>query len=138
MQTKHTFMQETIFDPLRKKHVTLTPEEEVRQFFIKWLNTNRGYPYQLMASEYFIRLNKKQFRCDIVAFDRSIKPILLVECKAPDVEINNLVVEQVIRYNMVLNVATIVITNGKVTYAFGYNAEKQTYERLSDIPAYKK
>ena len=91
-----------------------------------------------MASEYFIRLNKKQFRCDIVAFDRSIKPILLVECKAPDVEINNLVVEQVIRYNMVLNVATIVITNGKVTYAFGYNAEKQTYEHLSDIPAYKK
>lgn len=131
-------MQETIFDPLRKKHVTLTPEEEVRQFFIKWLNTNRGYPYLLMASEYFIRLNKKQFRCDIVAFDRSIKPILLVECKAPDVEINNLVVEQVIRYNMVLNVATIVITNGKVTYAFGYNAEKQAYEQLSDIPAYKK
>lgn len=131
-------MQKTIFDPLRKKHVTLTPEEEVRQFFIKWLNTDRGYPYQLMASEYFIRLNKKQFRCDIVAFDRSIKPILLVECKAPDVEINNLVVEQVIRYNMVLNVATIVITNGKVTYAFGYNAEKQAYEQLSDIPAYKK
>lgn len=131
-------MQETIFDPLRKKHVTLTPEEEVRQFFIKWLNKDRGYPYQLMASEYFIRLNKKQFRCDIVAFDRSIKPILLVECKAPDVEINNLVVEQVIRYNMVLNVATIVITNGKVTYAFGYNAEKQAYEQLSDIPAYKK
>lgn len=138
MQTKHSFMQETIFDPLRKKHVTLTPEEQVRQFFIKWLNTDRGYPYQLMASEYFIRLNKKQFRCDIVAFDRSIKPILLVECKAPDVEINNLVVEQVIRYNMVLNVATIVITNGKVTYAFGYNAEKQAYEQLSDIPAYKK
>ena len=131
-------MQEPIFDPLRKKHVTLTPEEEVRQFFIKWLNKDRGYPYQLMASEYFIRLNKKQFRCDIVAFDRSIKPILLVECKAPDVEINNLVVEQVIRYNMVLNVATIVITNGKVTYAFGYNAEKQAYEHLSDIPAYKK
>lgn len=131
-------MQETIFDPLRKKHVALTPEEKVRQFFIKWLNNVKGYPLELMASEYSIKFNKMNYRCDIVAFNKALEPILLVECKAPNVEINNSVVDQVIRYNMVLKVPLIVTTNGTVTYACGYNTQKQSYEFLSDIPAYTK
>ncbi len=131
-------MQETIFDPLRKKHVALTPEEQVRQYFIKWLNSEKGYPLNLMASEYFIKFNKMQYRCDIVAFDKTLKPILLVECKAPNVELTNKVIEQVIRYNMALKVETIIITNGLTTYVCGYNAQKRAYEYLIDIPAYKK
>ncbi|MDO4735434.1 MAG: type I restriction enzyme HsdR N-terminal domain-containing protein [Bacteroidia bacterium] len=130
-------MQETIFDPLRKKHVALTPEESVRQYFIKWLHSTKGYPMELMASEYTIKFNKMNYRCDIVAFNKKIEPILLVECKAPNVEINNSVIDQVIRYNMVLKVPLIIITNGAVTYACGYNCQQQSYQYLTDIPEYK-
>ena len=74
-------MEGTVFDPLRKKHVSLTPEEQVRQHFIHWLNAEREYPLQLMASEYTIKLGNKSFRCDIVAFDNNLKPQIIVECK---------------------------------------------------------
>lgn len=129
-------MNRTVFDPLRRKNVALTPEEAVRQFFIEWLNKQRNWPLQLMASEYSIRFNRKSFRCDIVAFNRSLEPQIIVECKAPDVALDNQVLQQIVTYNMVLKVPHLVITNGKDTFVCSRNGETGKYEFKEDIPYY--
>lgn len=127
-------MEGTVFDPLRKKHVSLTPEEQVRQHFIHWLNAERGYPLQLMASEYTIKLGSKSFKCDIVAFDNNLKPQIIVECKAPQVKLSNTVLQQVLNYNLVLKVPHLVITNGESTCVCSYNSLIGRYEFAQDIP----
>lgn len=126
--------RETIFDPLRKKRVALTPEEQVRQYFIRWLNRERNYPLGLMMSEYTISYNKRSFRSDIVCFDRQMNPLVIVECKAPSVKLDNGVIEQITRYNMALSVKCLVITNGVATFVFGFDEEQHRYVSLEDIP----
>lgn len=128
--------REQVFDPLRKKYVALTPEERVRQSFIRWLNDARGYPLSLMASEYSIQLGKKDFRCDIVCFSSNLQPLLAVECKAPHVKLECEAAEQIRRYNMVLKVRYLVITNGVTTFAFELDPESGSYRYISDIPSY--
>lgn len=126
-----------IFDPLRKKRVALTPEERVRQFFIQWLNRERGYSLSLMMSEHTVKYDRKSFRCDIVCFGRDMQPLVVVECKAPEVALDNSVIEQVTRYNMALMVKYLVITNGLATYAFAYDGTKQKYNLIKDIPHFE-
>ena len=103
---------QTIFDPLRKKEVVLTPEEKVRQWCIGVLTQQLEVPVHLMMSEAGFRLGEKQFRADILIYDRRVSPLAVVECKRPEVELTRDVLDQVIRYNMVLNVPYIFITNG--------------------------
>lgn len=129
-------MENTVFDPLRKKHVALTPEESVRQFFIGWLHTERNWPLQLMASEYGIKLGRKSFRCDIVAFNRSLQPQVIVECKAPDVVLDRAVLDQITCYNLVLKVPHLVITNGNTTYVCSYDEGEGRYVFVEDVPFY--
>lgn len=131
-----TFMYSVVFDPLRKKQVALTPEERVRQFFINWLHSRRNWPLQLMASEYTIKFGRKSFRCDIVAFNRSLEPQIIVECKAPEVELGKAVLDQILTYNMVLKVPHLVITNGAQTYVCSYNDAAEKYVFVEDIPYY--
>ena len=125
-----------IFDPLRKKRVALTPEERVRQFFIQWLTQERGYPLTLMMSEHTITYNRRNYRCDIVCFGRDMHPLMVVECKSPDVKIDNAVIDQVTRYNMALKVKYVVVTNGLTTYAFAYDETLQKYGIIGDIPSF--
>lgn len=125
-----------IFDPLRKKRVALTPEERVRQFFIQWLTQERGYPLTLMMSEYTIAYNRRNYRCDIVCFGRDMHPLMVVECKSPDVKIDNAVIDQVTRYNMALKVKYVVVTNGLTTYAFAYDETLQKYGIIGEIPSF--
>ena len=125
-----------IFDPLRKKRVALTPEERVRQFFIQWLTQERGYPLTLMMSEYTIAYNTRNYRCDIVCFGRDMHPLMVVECKSPDVKIDNAVIDQVTRYNMALKVKYVVVTNGLTTYAFAYDETLQKYGIIGEIPSF--
>ena len=128
--------REQIFDPLRKKRVALTPEERVRQFFITWLNRERKYPLALMASEYTIKYNSARYRCDIVCFNRELQPLVIVECKSPDIKLGNHVAEQISRYNMVLRVKYLIITNGSETYFCRYDDMAGRYEFTDDIPFY--
>lgn len=107
---------QTIWDPLRKKEVALTPEERVRQWFIGVLSTEFGVPVHLMMSESSFKLGSKQFRADIVVYGRNAQPLAVVECKRPEVELKAEVLDQAIRYNMVLNVKYIIITNGTSTF----------------------
>jgi hypothetical protein len=110
-----------IFDPVRKQWVALTPEEWVRQHFLQYLLQVKNYPATLMAVEKEIDLWGLKKRCDIVVFDTSnTAPKLLVECKQPTVGLDEKVIDQVLRYNMNLQVSYIVITNGTHTAAFRY------------------
>ena len=129
-------MRETIFDPLRKRHVALTPEEQVRQYCSGGLNRERGYPLSLMASEYSIVYNKLNYRCDIVVFNRVLEPQIIVECKAASVKLTSSVLEQVLRYNLVLRVNTLVITNGLTTFAFVLDKNLGKYSAVGEIDFY--
>lgn len=106
----------TIWDPLRKKHVAMTPEEKVRQWFIGRLAEDIKVPLHMMMSEAGFKLGDKQFRADILVYDRQARPLVVVECKRPEVELTKEVLEQAVRYNMVLNVRYIIITNGLRTF----------------------
>ena len=79
--------KDTIWDILRKKYVLNTPEEWVRQHYIHYMVNILNYPYSLMASERLVKYNGLSKRCDIVAFSNQLKPILIVECKAPKIKI---------------------------------------------------
>ena len=130
--------QTVIWDPLRKKEVALTPEEEVRQWCIGVLNGSLGVPLHMMMSEASFKLGEKKFRADIIVYDRDLRPIVVVECKRPEVELSNDVLDQAIRYNMVLDVRYILITNGKRTIALvrRYEEGKVRYELTGTLPSY--
>jgi type I site-specific restriction endonuclease len=107
-----------IWDPLRKKSVRNTPEEAVRQWFISVLHEGMGVPEHMMGSEVAFRHGAKQYRADILVYDRSARPIMIVECKKPQVELDQEVVDQAIRYNNELDVRFMAITNGLKTFMF--------------------
>lgn len=101
-----------IFDSIRKKFVVLTPEEWVRQHFINYVITEKKYPASLISIERGHKLNTLQNRTDIVVHNKEGKPWLLVECKAPDINLTEAVFYQALRYHLKLNVDYIVVTNG--------------------------
>lgn len=123
----------TVFDPLRKKEVALTPEEQVRQAVIVWLNREQGIPLIRMQSEYPFTFNNLQYRADILVFDRNLNPEILVECKAPSVKIDQDVIEQIVRYTRVLKTKKIVVTNGTTTFFFSIDADGINYHQTATL-----
>ena len=115
--------RKTIWDPLRKKEVALTPEEQVGQWCIGVLNRQCAVPLHMMMSEAGLKLGDKQFRADILVYDRTARPLMIVECKRPQVELTREVLDQAVRYNMVLDVDYIMITNGTGTYVCRRNGD---------------
>ena len=128
---------EEVFDPLRKKYVALTPEEIVRQHFIRYLNEKRLWPLHMMASETEISIGDVKLRCDIVCYGKDLSPKMIVECKRPTVKISSRTFEQIWNYALILKVEYIVATNGKETFACRYDQEKKQYVFIGDIPAYE-
>ena len=126
--------KQMIWDPLRKKDVALTPEEKVRQWFVSVLSQQMQVPMHMMMSEVGFRLGEKQYRADVLVYDRNAIPLMVVECKRPDVELTVEVLDQAIRYNKVLNVRFIVITNGHKTFMF--ELREQKYELMQQLPTY--
>ncbi len=126
-----------VWDILRKKYVALTPEEWVRQHLIHYLAFYLDYPLGLMASEYHFVFNQRQKRADVVVFSDSGSPLMIVECKAPDVKINQGVAEQVSQYNFFLQVRYLLLTNGLDHYVFEVDKDKKQIISLSKIPEYK-
>ncbi len=126
---------QSIFDPLRKKFVALTPEERVRQWFIGVLRDSMGVPEHLMMSEVSMNLLGKPLRADIVVFGRDARPVAVVECKRPDVALTEAVLLQVVGYNFKLDVKYVFITNGKRTIGFR-KGEGGTMEPLGEFPKY--
>lgn len=127
---------EMIFDPLRRKEVPLTPEERVRQWFIGLLHDSGHVPMHQMMSEVALQYGSgKKWRADIVIYGHGGVPMGIVECKRPDVEITKDVLEQALRYNAVLNVPFLFLTNGHLTYICRRNGEG--YEFLDKAPVYE-
>lgn len=125
-----------IFDVLRKKYVALTPEEWVRQHFVHFLIEHKGYPAGLLANEVQVMLNGTKKRCDTVLYGRSLNPRMIVEYKAPEIEITQSVFDQITRYNMVLKVDYLIVTNGIRHYCCRIDYPSKTYAFLPDIPAF--
>ena len=125
-----------VFDPIRKKYLVLTPEEEVRQLFLQYLIHEKGYPPGLIAIEKAHKYQDKKLRTDILVYDRNALPKLIVECKAPDVELDQRVLDQIARYNLHFKVDHLIITNGKQHYVCEIDRLAETYEFVKNIPEY--
>ena len=126
----------SIWDPVRRKFVALTPEEWVRQHFVNYLVTEKSYPQELLANEVAVKLNGTSKRCDTVAYNRFLAPLMIIEYKAPHIEITSAVFDQIVRYNMVLHVKYLTVSNGIRHFCCKIDYEKQTYAFLEDIPEY--
>ncbi|MBR3856189.1 MAG: type I restriction enzyme HsdR N-terminal domain-containing protein [Bacteroidaceae bacterium] len=125
-----------IFDHLRRCYVALTPEEWVRQHFVHYLIEQCGYPASLMANEASITLNNTRRRCDTVVYDRTLRPRMIIEYKAPTVRIDAKVFAQISRYNLVLRVDYLIVSNGIKHYCCRMNYTDNSYEFLTGIPQY--
>lgn len=126
-----------IFDRLRRKFVALTPEEWVRQHFVNYLVIEKGYPLSLMANEMQINLNNRIKRCDSVIYDQRLQPLMIIEYKSPEVNITQEVFDQIARYNIVLKVDYLVVSNGLCHYCCRIDYDNQLFEYLPEIPQYQ-
>ena len=130
--------RQTIWDPIRKKNVALTPEERVRQWCIGILADHYQVPVHMMMSEAAFKLGDKQYRADILVYDRKMQPLVVVECKRPEVDLTREVLDQAVRYNMVLNVRYMIITNGLKTLILKRDEEdgRVSYAPTGSMPVY--
>jgi len=126
--------KEEIWDEMRKIWVRLTPEEWVRQNFIQYLLQVKNYPATYIAVEKNMKLGELNKRFDLMIFDGSARPWMLVECKAMEEKLNSRVMWQVLRYNMATPVKYIVITNGEECYAFARGVID--FEEINALPSY--
>jgi len=127
-----------IFDRLRKQFVRLTPEEYVRQQFVSFLIEHTGYPSGLLANEISIALGNVRKRCDTVLYDNYLNPLMIIEYKSPAVVINQKTFDQIARYNLVLQVPWLIVSNGIQHFCCHTDQEKKEYVFLNEIPEYDK
>jgi hypothetical protein len=126
--------RQEIFDPVRHKYVSLTPEEWVRQHLIAYLTDIKGYPVTIIGVEKQLLLNKMPKRFDLVVFNRNANPLILAECKAPGVEITEKAFDQAARYNMLLQADYFLITNGIDHYPCRLDYKNKQYIFIEDVP----
>ena len=123
-----------IFDSQRKRYVSLTPEEWVRQHFIRFLIEEKGYPAAYLAIEKQLNMNGMKKRCDAILYNKHALPILIIELKAPNIPITQATFDQVAVYNSKLKVDFFIISNGLVHYCCRVNTKTAQYEFFSEIP----
>ncbi len=129
--------RKSIYDFLRRRYVTLTPEEWVRQHFTHFLVESKGYPAALLANEVSLDIGGVRRRCDSVLFHREGgKPRVIVEYKAPNIAITQQVFSQIAAYNSVLHADYLIVSNGRAHYCCRMNYAQNTVEYLRDIPSY--
>ena len=125
-----------IWDPIRRIWIPLTPEEKVRQAFVSYLINYKGYPLSHIANEQAIDLNGMSRRCDSVIYDKTGQPKVIVEYKAPTVNITQKVFDQIARYNLVLHVDYLIVSNGLKHYCIKMEYPTGKFTFLQDIPSY--
>lgn len=125
-----------IFDKLRRKYVVLTPEEWVRQHFIRYLVEHRNYPVGLISVERGFDLYKTKKRSDILIFNSVGKPWVLVECKAPSVVVNELWFDQAFAYNLSIKASYIMLTNGISHFCMKVKPDFSGVDFLKEIPLF--
>ncbi len=128
----------SIFDVIRKRFVILQPEEWVRQHCIHYLIDYKGYPKTLINIEKELIINSLRKRYDIVVFNSDGSIHIIVECKAPTIQINQNVFDQIATYNLSLNATYLMISNGLNHYYCQMDFKNEKYHFLKDIPEYTK
>ncbi|MFM6975796.1 MAG: type I restriction enzyme HsdR N-terminal domain-containing protein [Sphingobacteriaceae bacterium] len=137
LRIKEEAGQRYIFDEVRKKFLVLTPEEWVRQHVVQYLIRDKHYPKSLIQLEGGLKYNGLQKRTDVLVFNAEGEKILLVECKAPQVNISQDTFDQIARYNFVHRVPLLLVSNGLNHYCCKLNWENQSYQFLQELPGYK-
>ena len=127
----------TIFDFLRRKYVTLTPEEWVRQHFTHYLIAHKGYPKGLMGNEVELHVGEKRLRCDTILYNKQNQPQMIIEYKAPTIQIQQKTFDQISVYNLLLHVDYLIVSNGLEHYCCKMDYDNQKYLFLQDIPDYE-
>lgn len=125
-----------VYDSLRKKYVVMTPEEFVRQQFTSWLIDALHFPPSLMANEVGIKLNDTLRRCDTVVFNSDGSYLMIIEYKAPYINITQEIFNQIVRYNMVLKASYLTVTNGMEVYCCRIDYTRNAYDFLQQMPDY--
>ncbi|KXB36973.1 type I restriction enzyme HsdR protein [Bacteroidales bacterium KA00344] len=126
-----------IFDILRRRYVALTPEEWVRQSFIHYLIYHLGYPSTLLANEISLKVGQKQLRADSVLYNQSLQPRMIIEYKAPNIEITQKVFDQISAYNLLLHADYLVVSNGINHYCCKMDYDGKKYLFIDHIPRYE-
>lgn len=137
LNIKKTSQGVVIYDILRKRFISLTPEEWVRQNFVHYLISEKHFPMELMANEVSLVQNGIKRRCDSLVADKMGQPLVIVEYKAPSIEISQNTFDQIVRYNMVLHAKYLIVSNGMSHYCCAIDYDNNTYSFLPDIPEYK-
>lgn len=125
-----------VYDILRRRYVTLTPEEWVRQHFINFMTAHLGYPASLIANEMELRVGEKRLRCDSVLFDTAKRPRMIMEYKSPDIQITEDVFNQILSYNTQLGVDYLVMSNGLQHIVMHFDKALGRLVYLPQIPDY--
>lgn len=126
-----------VLDPLRRRWVALTPEEWVRQHFVNLLVSEKHYPPTLVANEVQLSVGEKVMRADTVVYDRTLRPRMIVEYKAPTVAITQKVFDQISVYNLLLRVDYLAVSNGRQHYVCRMDYDNEKYSFLEDLPDYE-
>lgn len=135
-KTKSEGEKKFIFDRLRKKWIALTPEEWVRQNFVQFLLEEKKYPSALIALEKEIQVGELKKRFDVLVYDATYHPWMLVECKAMEVKLDDKVLAQVTRYHVAMPATYLIITNG--TTCFGFLKREGTLVPIEEMPEHNK
>lgn len=101
-----------IFDELRKKWLVCTPEEWVRQNLIRFLISEFAFPANLIALEKSLVVAGRNYRFDALVYDKEVNPLMIIECKAPSVKLEQAVFDQIWNYNYEIGAPYFLITNG--------------------------
>lgn len=125
-----------VYDPARRSWVAVTPEELVRQALLEHLVHVMHYPLRRIAHEKGIVWNGLQFRFDMLVYGPDMNPFLLVECKAPSVNLSESVLWQITRYNLKIKAPYSLITNGRASCCAALNHESGTADWLEALPPY--
>jgi type I site-specific restriction endonuclease len=129
--------RQEIFDALRRKFVAFTPEELVRQQLLHFFVTVKKFPAALLQVEASLTFNRRAYRADIVAYDRRAQPLLIAECKAPEVKITQETFEQIARYNLVLKVPYLFVTNSRQHFFCRLDPAQNRYRFEEEMPEYE-
>ena len=133
---KETEGKQLIFDRCRKKYVTLTPEEWVRQHLVEFLIAEKKYPSSLIVNEATVEINQMKKRCDTVIYNKKGTPEIIVEYKAPHICITQETFDQIAMYNFALQVNYLIVSNGMNHYCCQIDYNKRCYTFLEEIPMY--
>lgn len=122
---------------MRRRYVTLTPEEWVRQHFTHFLVEHKGYPQALLGNEIELRIGEKRLRCDSILYNNVLEPRMIIEYKAPTVPVTQKVFNQISTYNLLLHVDYLIVSNGMQHYCCRMDYEHERYEFMQGIPDYQ-